>query len=228
MRRTLLVVQSGVQLQIDDASGIIYATGIYDSETGSTSEVAINTPGGGGGGGPQLETDGTDNTTQDLLNLVSGSGIQLTSDDAGDVTVNALSFAQSNFTTANEGNITAIGDTPFEIVPESDGMIIPISVMLVGGGGSSYTSGIPTHFVFKYEGLDDAGIGNIALVSDVLGDGLPLFLQKNVTIPSAISPSNYDGLALQLTTDDASNPTSGSALLRVTINYFILNVAFPS
>jgi hypothetical protein len=45
--------------------------------------------GGGGGGGPTLQTNGVPNASQSLLNLKSGTGIVITSDGAGGVTVSS-------------------------------------------------------------------------------------------------------------------------------------------
>ena len=43
--------------------------------------------GGGGGGGPLLQTNGTNNTSQTVLNLKGGTGIVITSDGVGGVTI---------------------------------------------------------------------------------------------------------------------------------------------
>lgn len=45
--------------------------------------------GGGGGGSILLQTNGVDNATQDILNLVAGTNITLTDDGAGNVTIDS-------------------------------------------------------------------------------------------------------------------------------------------
>ena len=45
--------------------------------------------GGGGGGGLTLQTNGVNNTIQNILNLVAGAGVTLTAGGAGDVTIAA-------------------------------------------------------------------------------------------------------------------------------------------
>jgi hypothetical protein len=51
-------------------------------------KVLVTIP-GGGGGGLNLEVDGTPNGDQTLLNLISGTGIQITDDGVGGVTIEA-------------------------------------------------------------------------------------------------------------------------------------------
>lgn len=91
-----------------------------------------------------LETNGSENPTQDVLNLVQGTNIVLTTDDSGDVTIAATGTLSTAFNNVDSGvNTTAnltIG-TGASITPTGSGVInateingVPITGTLTHAG----------------------------------------------------------------------------------------------
>jgi phage tail sheath gpL-like len=79
----------------------ITSTGGSITVTTNSSTGIVNVEVAGGGSGVTLETNGTPNTVQTLLNLINGSNITLTADGSGGVTIAASggggSIPQANF-----------------------------------------------------------------------------------------------------------------------------------
>lgn len=76
----------------------------------------------GGGGGPALQVDGTPNADQSLLNLVAGTGITVTDEGAGAVSIAASGgppplTLQKATITLTAAQILALNVTPVELVP---------------------------------------------------------------------------------------------------------------
>lgn len=146
-RRTLLTVESGVVLQIDDENGNIYASGLFDSDKPSRPEIILVS--GVGPGGTFLQTDGTSNSLQSLLNLISGTGITLTANGSGGVTV-ALSQGQAftilSDTGAPSADLGIAGD--FYIDTTAHAIYGPktsswgSSTSLIGPAGTNGTNGV--------------------------------------------------------------------------------------
>jgi hypothetical protein len=76
-------------LGYDVHSGWIYNGTLYICTDATSGAAVWNNVGAGGGGSLSLETDGTPNGDQTLLNLIAGSNITLTDDGVGGVTIDA-------------------------------------------------------------------------------------------------------------------------------------------
>ena len=80
----------------------IFTYGVYYTPI---QELWVNTQGywfgGGGGGGITLKTNGTDNTVQNILDLVEGSNITLTDNGDGSVTIDSSGGTGTTYTVNN-------------------------------------------------------------------------------------------------------------------------------
>ncbi len=123
----------------------------------------------GGGSSLSLETNGVPNGDQTLLNLVQGTGILITDDGLGNVTItntgagsiggsiatNQVAFASAANTLAGTNNLTYVAST---------------GILLASFGGNAYFTVNPATDIYALGGYLGGGLGNALVINNGAGN----------------------------------------------------------
>ncbi len=145
---------------------------------------------GAGGSGPTLQTNGTNNGSQTLLNLVSGTNVAVTDDGIGDVTVSGYSFpgadgdllfsngtgAAKVFTAVNYGASTGLTAPSFNSSGTTTGTWIGVlgtgSLSALPSNSAGFSGPLTggTSYLFKMPATITAGVLTAAAPGTLEGD----------------------------------------------------------
>jgi len=164
-----------------------------------------------GGSGPVLETNGTPNSSQALLNLVAGAGVTLTDEGAGSIEIAAsvtpLSLETNGTPNSSQALLNLVAGTGITITDEGAGSI---EVAATGGGGGGPTAqNVVT------------GTRSIGAVFQNTS-GKPMWVTVTVSLPGGVN-------GLNMLTDASNPPTTvvasifgGVATAAVSFSFVVL------
>lgn len=186
----------------------------------------------GGTGTLTLQTNGTNNGSQSLLNLKNGTGITVTEDGSGGVTITATgggtgTVTSVSVTSANGISGTVANSTTTPAITLTLGSITPISVngITLSGSGSLANSGTSSLTGFTGSGTTsgtNTGDQTITLTGHVTGSGMGSF-----------STSSASKFILQGTTDSTVSAAQflgalGTGIVKNTATTGVLSIAIAS
>jgi hypothetical protein len=179
-----LVTKSGLTMQGGGGGELTF----QDGTTQSTAAVS-----------PTLQTNGTNNTVQNKLNLVAGSNVTLTADGSGDVTI--ATSGGSTYPTVvytQQGTNGYTGTFSYTTPTAMTGTFrVSVNITANSGSGSatftgtvSYTDPITVESVEIYRSGQNPGSGNIPTFADfVFYSEAAIF---TVTLDIASGSGNYN------------------------------------